>query len=542
VPTATLDQLIQTLGPEVLGILTSPSRLRVPVGDIVIYDAVDPPVLQSSDLVLAVGVRPSSTNFRSLLSEAAEVGVAAVVVKAGDDAASLRQVSKDAGVIVIVAPAGMRWGQLALLLRGALDAAGARESGPLDVTDLFALANVAARTVGGPVTIEDAHSRVLAYSTTMHDAVDDPRKQTILGRQVPEPFIGLLRDRGVFRELQRSTSVVHVAPEPALGLRRRLAVAVRAGDQILGSLWVAEGSAPLNEDAETALLDASRLAAVHLIRARNTGYEVWKQREELLRQLLEDRADARVVAEALGFAADRPAAVMGLALRSPRDPVADHIAYGRLAEMLNSQASAFRWQTAATVAGTRMLVLLPEVSNNPERVSAGLRRLGEALAAAAAQVGLEVNVALGPVVPGLRETPSSRAVVDEVLRALSAEPARGPVAALVDIRAAVTLRGILALIAERPDLHAGPVARLRDHDQRRGTNYVETLQAWLTHVGDITQAAKQMTVHPNTFRYRLRAIARVSAIDLEDPAERTIAWLHLNLLKQGQLGGHPGHS
>jgi DNA-binding PucR family transcriptional regulator len=71
---------------------------------------------------------------------------------------------------------------------------------------------------------------------------------------------------------------------------------------------------------------------------------------------------------------------------------------------------------------------------------------------------------------------------------------------------------------------------------------VETLQAWLTHVGDITQAAKQMTVHPNTFRYRLRAIARLSAIDLEDPAERTIAWLHLNLLKQGQLGGHQSHS
>jgi sugar diacid utilization regulator len=532
----TLDQLVDILGPAVLQVLTSIAPATVPVRDIVIYDPADPPLLQAADLLLGVGLQPTSPDFPAVLRDAAAAGAAAVVVKPRDaESPALRCAVDGAGVTVLSVPAGMRWGQLAALLRHGLDAAGLSAGSTVDVTDLFALANVVARMVGGPVTIEDAQNRVLAYSNAADQDVDVPRKQTILGRQVPEPYLGLLRERGVFRELYRSNGVVRVAADPSIGLRRRLAVTVRAGDQILGSLWAAEAGQPLRADAETALLDAARLAAVHLVRARSAGYEVWKQREELLRQLLEDRADARIVAESLAFDAERPAAVLGIALRTPGGPAADHGHYRQLGELLATRASAFRWRVAVTVAGTRMLALLPELSGEPDRLAVAIRRIGEGLASSAAEAGLLVHVAVGPVVPRLSETPSSRAVVDEVLRALAAEPQRGPVATVDDVRAAITLRAVVALLAARPELHPGPVVRLHEHDVKRGTDYLPTLRTWLDCFGDVAKAAQRLRVHPNTFRYRLRKLGQISGMDLEDPAQRSVAALHLLLAEQGSL-------
>ena len=65
---------------------------------------------------------------------------------------------------------------------------------------------------------------------------------------------------------------------------------------------------------------------------------------------------------------------------------------------------------------------------------------------------------------------------------------------------------------------------------RGGTNLVETLKAWLDAFGDVARAAEAMYVHPNTFRYRLRRLAEVGEIDLDDPDQRFVAMLQLRVL------------
>src|SRR5205807_518844 len=110
------------------------------------------------------------------------------------------------------------------------------------VGDLFALANAVAAVVGGAVTIEDARSNVLAYSN-LDQPIDEPRRQTILGRRVPEDWTRRLRDEGVFRDLWASDGVIRFG-DPDAGARMRLAVAIRAGTEVLGSIWVMEGDEP----------------------------------------------------------------------------------------------------------------------------------------------------------------------------------------------------------------------------------------------------------------------------------------------------------
>src|SRR5690606_15097370 len=120
--------------------------------------------------------------------------------------------------------------------------------------------------LGGPVTVEDAASRVQAYS--LHDdGVDAARTRTIVSRQVPEEVLAHFRARGVFRRLARSDAPLHV-PEGPDGILPRVAVPVRVGGEGLGSIWAVR-AAPLDDDALDALRPVVRRIGLHLLRLRS---------------------------------------------------------------------------------------------------------------------------------------------------------------------------------------------------------------------------------------------------------------------------------
>lgn len=62
--------------------------------------------------------------------------------------------------------------------------------------------------------------------------------------------------------------------------------------------------------------------------------------------------------------------------------------------------------------------------------------------------------------------------------------------------------------------------------------------SWFDAGCDVAGAAKELFVHPNTCRYRLKQAGRQLGIDLEDPDERLVLWLHLRVL--AGLGGAGG--
>ncbi len=80
---------------------------------------------------------------------------------------------------------------------------------------------------------------------------------------------------------------------------------------------------------------------------------------------------------------------------------------------------------------------------------------------------------------------------------------------------------------ERP---GGAIARLMEYDERNNAGLVETLEAWLDALGDVTKAASDLFIHPNTLRYRLKRVTEVGEIDLTDPEQRFAAMLHLRIL------------
>ena len=522
---------MEAVGVGVLELVAAPSGLGVTVSGVAIFDPDDDVVGDVGDVVLAVGVDARRPEARDVLRRAGAAGAAAVVIKSRGEAPSpqLVDAAAEAGVALLTATPDVAWGQLHAMVRTVTAAASLdRAPGAMAVGDLFALANAVAAMVGGPVTIEDPRSAVLAYSSLDAGDIDDARRATILGRRVPDEWMRRLTDDGVFRRLFRETGVVRT-DYPELGIRTRIATAVRAGDEILGLIWVQEGDHPLGADAEAALLEAARVAALHLLRHRSSADLERGRRAELLRAAL----DGRVAPEALGPVLQVAPPIAGVTvvafeLLDPGDVAAVSVVADRAASLVTLYCESYRRQAAAVAVGPVIYLVVPladaeDRARLPALAAGIVERAEEAL-------HVPVRAGVGQTVPSLAALLVSRREADRVLRAMASAGWSAPVATVDDVRSRVVLHQLQELAAGDPGLRTGKLDVLIEQDRDRGTEYVATLRSFFAHLGDVPAAAKAQAVHANTFRYRLRRLAEVAAIDLDDPVERLVLQLQLHFL------------
>jgi DNA-binding PucR family transcriptional regulator len=313
-----------------------------------------------------------------------------------------------------------------------------------------------------------------------------------------------------------------------LGIKPRLATAVRAGDEILGSIWVQEGGRPLGPEAEAALREAARIAALHLLRHRSGADIERGRRAELLRAALDGRVATDALAPVLQVTPAAGLTVLAFELVEPGDVAAVSVLAERAASLVTLYCESYRRQAAAVAVGSVVYVVVPltdpdDRARLPALASGILERAAEAL-------HVELRAGIGRTVPALAHLLDSRREADRVLRALSATPWAGPVATVDDVRSRVVLDQLQELAAAEPGLRTGKLDVLAEHDRDRDTDYVATLRSFFVHLGDVPAAAKALKVHPNTFRYRLRRLAEIGGIDLDDDVERLVVQLQLHFL------------
>ncbi|WP_346054965.1 MULTISPECIES: PucR family transcriptional regulator [Amycolatopsis] len=533
-PQASLGRVLDDLGETLLELVAGQRDVAGDIGGVAIHDPLEEPVLPHHALVLGVGLSEPDEVVRLLRAlarhDAAGLVVRSPVALTGEVTAAV----EETGVALLGLTRGASWAQLAAMLRSLLAEGDVGEGeqetlAGLPSGDLFAVANAIAALIDAPVTIEDRRSRVLAFSGRQDEA-DPSRVETILGRQVPERFARMLTERGVFRELYRSDATVYFGlPEQAVdGLSLpRVAVAVRAGDEVLGSIWAAVRE-PLSEDREQALRDAARLVALHMLRIR-AGADVERRlRTDLVSTALEGGAGAREALTRLGLA-DQPVVVLALAVLDEDEHDAGLATERqRISDGLAMHLSAVHPRCAAALVGDVAYGLVPVArTGDPEQravriASDFLDRVGERV---------RVVAGIGPVAQDGAGLAEARASADRALRVLRSERAGGRrVARLADVHVEALLLELRDLVTARGDRPTGPVARLFAYDEEHGTRLVETLRAWLDAFGDVIAASAAVYVHPNTFRYRLRRLAEVGGIDLTDPEARFAAMLQLRVV------------
>ncbi|OBH37649.1 PucR family transcriptional regulator [Mycobacterium intracellulare] len=499
----TLDRLVNVLGGYGVRLRWSSVPRSTELRSVVVHEpAAERPVV--GDVLLAIGAGSHDEAVRWAASARA-----IVVVLRDRDAPVTFDSNTGVGAVMVLDEA-VSWSAVAAVVYGLVLEGRETESGR-GPTDLFALADSLADAIGSAVVIHDRLLRVLAYSRLQQHA-DPARVETILGRQTPDPLRALFEARGVLAHLAVSDEPLFIAEAPDLGLTGRMVVAVRSGAELIGSVWVA-CPAPLDDAARGALADGAHTVALHLLRSRASADLERQVESELVIRLLEGAADAPTVASRLGLAhnglrviavqafvgADRDAALLlaferattGFGWSRPgRSALAGNIVYTVLPG--EDAATARRWVTALQAA-------------LPERVTviAGVSGVAELADLAAARQEADECLALHEMSPTAAPPAYDESWDDILLQRLRAAARSG--------RAPTR----------------GPVAELRRHDQANGTDYVLTLRAWLQAQGDPTEAGERLGVHENTVRYRLRKMAELTNLSLDDARKRLAMMIEL---------------
>ena len=531
--TPSLESLVENLGRDVVELVAAPNGLSAAVGEPVIHDPLESTAIPPGALVLAVGVPGGSTQAEQLLAAAAQAGAAAVIFKASAELASL---ARSAPVAILAVPEEMTWTQLqALLDLGRFSTATGGSAGIAGVPlgDLFALANAIAGIVGGAVTIEDPARRVLAYSNLGDQPIDAARRGSILGRQVPDSpgmrklYRQVLTTPGVMiadaGTLQRT---LEGGPADIDDVKPRAAVAIRAGSQAIGSIWIVHDD-ELDDQAQHALVEAARIAAPHMIQARAARDVERRLRAEMLLTVLEGRGSADEPAARLGFSSANPFVVLAFELVDER-PVTDELHLERLVDLVLVHCQGLCRPASAVALGSIVYALL-QGERPPERpvvtdLVEQIRKHAEV------RLGATLLAAIGPVAESVREVPKARRDAERVLGVLRADPLSRTVAAIDDVRSEVVLHELKELSVDHPSLQRGKLERVLEHDRQHNAAYASTLRAYLDCFGDVPRAAELVSVHPNTFRYRMRRLVELFDLDLDDADERVVLELQLRLL------------
>jgi hypothetical protein len=531
---ATLRSLADTLGRTVIEVLAAPEGLDVTVRRVVVNDPGEPFDIEPGDIVLGVGASRGREAGR-LLSTLAGTGAAALVVKSTDQPDRGLIADAESGSVALLAvPRIAAWAQVVQLLgstlsRGDFGAGDERLAG-VQGGDLFAIANVISELVDAPITIEDAQSRVVAFSGRQDEA-DPARVATVLGRAVPAPWLRRLQEQGVYQRLSRERDPIYVdniGPD----VMPRVAVAVRAGDEVLASVWAAVPG-PMSPERQQALADAAGFVALHLLRHRLTSDVRHGLERELVSTVLEGGGLASDAAGRLGIAAAQGfrVVVVGLDKPSAED---DELIMARCRDVLAMQVSASHRGARMVVSGSVVYGLLPLSTTDRRQSLAVIREQLEQFASRApAMLKSAVLVGVGSHAQSVDEIAPSRATADEVLRVLRHEPSRGPVADMEHMRSVALLLRFAQMCSTDPLATAGPLPVLLQQDAKRSTDYVPTLRAYLDAFGDVEAAAIALGVHANTIRYRLRRMQSLVGIDLRDPTERLALMLQLQVLDRG---------
>jgi len=538
---SSLRGLIDNLGRDVIQVVAAREGIDVLVGEPMIYDPGERTAISRDAVVLAVGVRVGTAEGDRLIAAAAQSGAAAVVFKATPELAELARELGSYDVAVLSVPEEMTWTQLHALLNLSRFATATGDAGIAGVPlgDLFALANAIAGVVGGAVTIEDPARRVLAYSTLGDQPIDAARRGSILGRQVPDSP-GM---RTLYRQVLATPGVMTAdgatlrrmlegGPAEVDDVKSRSAVAIRAGTHMIGSIWVIHDAERLDEESEHALAEAARIAVPHVIQARAARDVERRLRAEMLLAVLDGRGSVDEVAARLGFATSTPLAIVAFEAANG-EPGIDELQRERLVDLVVVRCEASSRQTSAVALGQIVYALLQGEQLDQRAL---LRLAQQVQEHAEARLGLALLGAVGPAIDGLREVSRARRDVERVLGVLRGDPSGRTVASAEQVRSEIVLHELKELSLDHPGLTRGKLERVLAHDAQHNATYVPTLRAYLDCFGDVPRAAERISVHPNTFRYRMRRLVELFDLDLDDSDERMVLELQLRLVADGAPG------
>lgn len=528
--TVRLADCIKFMGEELVHVNPRPDHLRRVVFDVLMNDPLDELALVQSRIVLAVGLAVGSAAFEQLLLRAAQGHAAAVVIKGrGAPVEHLRDHADRHDVALLVAHDSADWTQVVALARAAVAGAAVDSVSGARLGDLYAVANAAASITNGAASIVDPLGRVLGYSTLPGQPIDEMRRVTTLALQESEPPAS----DGDFKVAYSAKGAVVIASVD--GGLDRLALAVRAGGELLGSIWVIDPGVSKRAAALKALDRMAPLIGLHMLHARSESDFGERRNGDLLRTLMQDPDHASFAAVKLGLEFASGLAVAAFSIVRPESGTLESVRdLQRLSHLVTAVCDVHFTSSHSAVIDSVVFALIPCEGSAPRTLH---RRVIQEIGTSAQTIsGLPFIGAVGGIAHRIEDLSESRSQALQVLHHLLHRQAAIPrtqgglvhaEALFEDFRIPLTLLQIGQFIEDN-GLDAGDqISDIQKYDAEHRTEYLNALRVYLAVNGSMSAMAAFLHIHNNTARYRRGRLVELFDLDLEDPQLRL--WLSLRL-------------
>lgn len=531
--TAKLAECIEFMQADLVHVNPTQQNLQAPVSDVLMYDPLDEWINVEGRIILAVGMTYGSVDFDQLLHRAANSNAAAVVIKArGAHMEQLRAAAMRNDVAILVAPRDADWTRLVALARASVMGASADSVSGVRLGDLYAFANAVASITNGATSIVDPLGRVLGYSTLPGQPIDELRRVTTLALQETTPPAFDVDFKAVY-----AASGALLIPSTDEGVSR-IALAVRAGGELLGTIWIID---PGHEKAQAALEALDRmapLAGLHMLHARSALDFGERRNGDLIRTLIDDPAHASFAAAQLGLDVEQGLAVAALTIARPETGSLDSVReIQRLLHLVTTVCNVQFKTSHSALLGSVIYAIFPSPRQDTRALH---RRVVQEIGAYAHTISPHPLIAaVGGITNRLEGLSDSRNEAIQTLEYLLNREAiagqRGqravPAVALYeDHKVPLNLMKVGKFMSEQGFSTDDDVAAIIDYDAKNQTDYIDTLRAFLHSNGNIAKMAASLHVHNNTVRYRIAQLAKTFELDLEDPQQRLWLWLRLTTM------------
>jgi purine catabolism regulator len=342
--------------------------------------------------------------------------------------------------------------------------------------------------------------------------------------------------RAVLATLARERRPLRVPPMADFGVDASCVLApVAVGDAILGYLAIlAEDDETGGEDLDLQIVQhAATVYALSMMRERMAADVARQLKDELFEGLLLGRTQDEQVAleRAIRLGYDPQLTYRALVLfpraaggdESPEDAPETRAQRRRLLESVAEWCIRRAPGVLSSVREDELVVLVSEAAGAHELGRAALQQ------AAALLPAWSVTVGVGGPCSNASAIARSYAQARRALETAQRFGRGGEVVAFEDL-------GVYRLL-----FHVTDPAELRgfidqvlgpliDYDQRHSADLVRTLDAFLTHNGNLQATARELSLHVNSVTYRLQRIQAIAGLELEQSEDRLLAQVALKIL------------
>lgn len=401
----------------------------------------------------------------------------------------------------------------------------------LDGKGVAEICRTLADLLGSAVSVEDASFHLLAHAGG-GSGLDAHRRETIARHGTPPRVLYDPQIQRMLREVTESRHPMKVPAFPHLGMHReRIIAPIVAANQLLGVISILDHPPHNEELAFMAVEQAAIVMAFALTKEREVAEVEARLKGEFLDELIHgsyrDEEAAQRRARHLGYPLAGSHVVMVV-------DIDDFRGFLRARQLSEEAVQALKQDFFRRVSGVvrashpkallqarsdSVVALLPlgaEGRDQLGRLQAMGRRV---LQAVAEDWGPGFTVSVGYSAPV--EAPGGVATAHREVQAVMGTLARfrrwGQVVAVPELGLTGLLAGVSDdRLVEFASRHLGA---LIEHDRARNGALLETLKAYLEE-GEQQRAARRLSVHPNTLRYRLDRIQEVTGAELDDPETR----------------------